>query len=314
MWYVGGMATSAAARRAYWRDRRKQADWSLDAQRDVKIAVLAAPLALWLAWGKNIWENVWIPTLSIIGAVLLFECIRYVWRFVVTGPREAHFESLKTIARLEKERDTASEAEGARNATQEAIADGERYMREWKARMFAPPTRVEHIHRVAREQQRPTGPKAIVRCECSSETAILHVTNDGDLGTFYATIRVHGLVIGLSGDEFVRWSHSNAVKITIPRGVTFRADLAQLEWNGAMARWRLFGATEHGRVDASASYASCATSSPIAKAADLVVSGEVIAEPDLPSGPVPYRIVLSAFGCESQDDSTTPPASQPQGP
>lgn len=160
-----------------------------------------------------------------------------------------------------------------------------------------------HIEGGVRFENAPpvTESTATVSCLEQGQAAILCVKNDGALAQFYATLRVAGPVYGLKGSEFARWTHSDAVKVTIPRGVEFRAKLAELEWDSdaRFARWRIFGVTQSGMVDdARAQWSSCATSEPLVRAPDLVVSGQVIAEPDLRGGPKPYRVVLQAFGVE----------------
>ena len=98
---------SSSIRRDYWRNRVKEADWSLDFRRDGVIAVLASLAALVVAHGKDAWENAWIPLLSAIIAITIYESCRFVWRFVVTVPLRTHLAGLEVIASVERERDQA---------------------------------------------------------------------------------------------------------------------------------------------------------------------------------------------------------------
>jgi hypothetical protein len=141
------------------------------------------------------------------------------------------------------------------------------------------------------------GINAAVSLSYEHNDLFLCVLNTGPAADFYATIRVPEGVRGLTGSEFARWTHTNTVKTQIPRGGQFRAKLAHLEWRDGMAQWHVLGVSEAaGVVEAQAHYSSCVVSEPLIKAPDLIVSGDVFAEPDLREGPIPYQLALGAFG------------------
>lgn len=96
-------------RLAYWRERTRQAGWSLSASRDLKVAVITFLVSLWLTGLRNFWSNVWIPFVSAFVAILIYETCRFAWRFVVTVPMDSHFEHLSNIEALEKRFDARVE-------------------------------------------------------------------------------------------------------------------------------------------------------------------------------------------------------------
>lgn len=73
----------------YWRIRLRLAGWSFDLFRDSVIAVIAALLTWFVARRENwsIAEDVTVPACAAVLAVVMFEVIRFWWRFVFVAPR-----------------------------------------------------------------------------------------------------------------------------------------------------------------------------------------------------------------------------------
>jgi hypothetical protein len=266
--------------------------------------------------------------LGLVGVERLRDLIRFgtdTLLYADLGSRQTTWSPASWHDRTEQWKDHVFEALSECGATDEQVA----YIQDlgpFKARKFAGinddharlrerlAERIDRLRELERGWRAPAAtaqtnaskrPSASVWCACEDQSAYLCVRNDGDMGVFYATLGVvGGPTFGLDGSEFVAWTHAIETKTVIPKGVTFKAKLATLEWTGAhgFAQWKFLGRNATGAiVNARAMYSSCATSVPITRAPTLTVSGIVMAEPDLDSGPVSYRIALTAFGCMDHD-------------
>ena len=89
---------------AYLRDRRAHSG-GIRIKRDSVIGLLGALLG-WLM-GLAAVPGAVRAAIGAVLAVVMYEVGNYVFQFVWVAPREMHFEALRTITRLEAERDTA---------------------------------------------------------------------------------------------------------------------------------------------------------------------------------------------------------------
>jgi hypothetical protein len=111
---------------AYERERRRIAVSEADFRRDAFILVLTVAVAYYFTRGNNAWENVWLPLLSGIGGVAIFEVLRFAYRYVWTAPQGIHADQLTATARAERawsqERDVVL---NTANTAQQANATGD---------------------------------------------------------------------------------------------------------------------------------------------------------------------------------------------
>jgi hypothetical protein len=95
---------------------------------------------------------------------------------------------------------------------------------------------------------------------------------------------------------FAKWEHTDAVRSWIAKGQTCRLQIARMDSKALCNQWVILAVLSGGNVTAiPAIYSSCAVSEPIVRAPDILVSGQIIAEPDLENGVQQFSIVLRAF-------------------
>ncbi len=153
------------------------------------------------------------------------------------------------------------------------------------------------LHRIAAVSV--ADPKAVVHVQCSGRQASVLVTNEGSLAEFYGVFSIEGMVgANRQTGLFCRWEHTDSPKAKIARGQTCRIILADLIWSHpiATAQWNIRTTTDNGApANIEAIYSSSATTVPICRAPDILLTGAIIAEPDLVNGIQPFRVVLKAF-------------------
>ena len=161
------------------------------------------------------------------------------------------------------------------------------------------------VHGERREigsEPKVTEPTATVRFECDSNRAAMVIRNDGSIADFWGTLRIAGAVRNYwNADLFCRWSHTPSARARIARGQECRIILAErrLE-NGASAafgfsQWYILGLHHDRVVTIESLYSSTPLSDPPTIADDIVLTGHVIADPDLAEGIRPFRVILRAF-------------------
>jgi hypothetical protein len=144
-----------------------------------------------------------------------------------------------------------------------------------------------------------TGPVAHIAFMKDARGAFVEVTNAGLGAHFHAPIEIHGAIRGKGKDVFAKWAHTGEVRAWIAKGQTCRLEIARLKWNAGgfyTSTW-IIPTVASGNVveEVESLYSSCPVSEPIIRADDIIVSGLVIAEPDLENGIQPFRVILRAF-------------------
>lgn len=91
----------------YKRERRERWEWSPDVWRDCAIAVLTGIVALIQVHGQNVFENVKVPIISAVVAVVGYEICRCLWNFFVVTPRDMYCEVQESSEKAKSERDEA---------------------------------------------------------------------------------------------------------------------------------------------------------------------------------------------------------------
>jgi len=147
----------------------------------------------------------------------------------------------------------------------------------------------------------PSGSNATItgRVDDTRKVSLL-VTNLGQAAEFYAVFSLSGPIPQekrFSG----RWEHTHSTKTVIAKGETRCLILANMMHRNNFQQWQIFAIGETGPLYIQATQSSCATSTPIAKASDIVISGELVAVPDLVNGIQPFKVVLHAFDAEYVD-------------
>lgn len=144
-----------------------------------------------------------------------------------------------------------------------------------------------------------TGPVAHIAFMKDARGAFVEVTNAGLGAHFHTPIEIQGLIRGNGKDVFAKWTHTDGVRAWIAKGQTCRLEIARLKWraDGLYTCTWIIPTLASGNVvrEVESLNSSCPVSAPIARADDIVVSGWVIAEPDLKNGIQPFRVVLQAF-------------------
>jgi len=138
------------------------------------------------------------------------------------------------------------------------------------------------------------GPSASVKAEAE----VIEITNDGDGAYFSVPIEIRGAINGNGKDVFAKWAHTGEVRAWIAKGQTCRLDIARLKWSaGSVTSTWIIPTVAPGNVVRAVEsfYSSCAVSKPIIRAEDIVISGMVVAEPDLQNGIQRFQVVLRAF-------------------
>ena len=62
---------------AYWRERRRRSDWSLDYWRDTMIALIAGPIAWAMTDYRELWGNVGVPLAAALASIAIYETGRF---------------------------------------------------------------------------------------------------------------------------------------------------------------------------------------------------------------------------------------------
>ncbi|MGA8145652.1 MAG: hypothetical protein WB987_17335 [Candidatus Acidiferrales bacterium] len=137
-----------------------------------------------------------------------------------------------------------------------------------------------------------SGPSACIKADAE----FIDITNEGAGAHFYVPIQIDGMVNGQKSGIFARWEHTNSARSWIAKGQTCRLQLARMERKALCNQWVILAVLSDDSVlDIPATYSSCAVSEPITKAPDIVVTGQVVAEPDLENGVQWFGVTLRAF-------------------
>jgi hypothetical protein len=144
----------------------------------------------------------------------------------------------------------------------------------------------------------PQGPMATVKGSVGDTRKVsILVTNKGQAADFYAVFSISGQ-IAPEQELFALWEHTDSIKTTIAKGQTRRIILANMMHRNQLQTWQICATSETGHRFVQAPQHSCAVSTPIARAADIIITGQVVAEPDLVNGIQPFKVVLHAFEAE----------------
>jgi hypothetical protein len=148
----------------------------------------------------------------------------------------------------------------------------------------------------------------VLRYDNRRNQLYLLVANQGPQSEFYGVFDIVGAVqTDRQTRLFCNWSHTSAIRTKIARGEACEIFLAELKWDNlkmSTARWEIYTATEDGPRTIAAIYSSMA-SPQIHRAEDIVLRGQIFADPDLPHGPMSFRVVLKAFGAAIGDEKET---------
>lgn len=159
--------------------------------------------------------------------------------------------------------------------------------------------RVERDLELSRKPEIPDVPFAKVSLAGTNNAPQVQVTNTGAGAHFYARLEINGPVTGQKRDIFAKWAHTDTVKARIARGDTCRLDIARLDWSRGRetCQWKVIAVRkDHDVVELPALYSSCAVSTPLIRADDIIVAVSIISEPDLENGIQEQPVVLKAFG------------------
>jgi hypothetical protein len=135
----------------------------------------------------------------------------------------------------------------------------------------------------------------------------LLVLNSGPQADFYGVFNVPSTISANRPSRLnCRWSHTEAVRMRLARGETAEIFLAELKWqfvgNTSTASWEIYATSESGPRTITAPNASMATPE-IHRADDIVLSGQIFTDPETRDGPLPFRVVLTAFGPKFLEES-----------
>jgi len=151
-----------------------------------------------------------------------------------------------------------------------------------------------HEHKAVEAIKR-AAPRAEVFVELRGLAVFLCVKNVGSGATFYATFRTNDH--RRSDSDYVRWTNTTDVKTTIARGVYCEAKLAEFRFDATRQWWHYYVTRESGpAMDNLDSHFSVPSAIPPQMARPVVLSGQVISEPDMLDGPVPYEYALEPLG------------------
>jgi hypothetical protein len=113
---------------------------------------------------------------------------------------------------------------------------------------------------------------------------------------------VTGLTEAEPGETFCcKWQHTYSKRTKIPEGLGFWILLAARDTDSfGTTRWEISAVkeSERGRDKAvfiSATQSSNEISTPVARAADVVIEGSIVTNPDATNGVQKFRIILKAF-------------------
>jgi hypothetical protein len=145
-------------------------------------------------------------------------------------------------------------------------------------------------------------PRATLSWEYKNNILSVIATNQGVLAEFHGIFDVIGPVNAKRPTElFCKWSHSDFVNTRIANGGSRRIDLAELKFDGMTHTWEIYTTTETGEpLNIRAHYSSCAISTPITEAPEIIINGRLVAIPDAENGVQPFRFVLQPFGVKAE--------------
>jgi TIR domain len=140
----------------------------------------------------------------------------------------------------------------------------------------------------------------------NSNQLYLLILNSGPQADSHGVFSVLGLVSANGSARLnCRWTHTHAVRARLARGESAEIFLAELKWqfvgNGSAARWEIYAASESGPRTLSALNASMATPE-VHRAADIVLSGQIFADPETAEGPMRFKVILAPFGPKFNDE------------
>lgn len=142
----------------------------------------------------------------------------------------------------------------------------------------------------------------VLKWDSSRAQVHLLVSNQDPQAEFYGIFDIAGPV---SADRqsrlFCKWAHTASVRTKIARGQTCEIFLAELKWDtqgsASTARWEIYAVSESGPRTITPLHSSMALPE-VHPAEDIVLTGRIFADPDLPLGPLPFRVILKPFGPE----------------
>ena len=173
---------------------------------------------------------------------------------------------------------------------------------------YDPATLTAHIRHgdrqeVVKSTEAATGPVAVVSLLCDRDRAELRVRNDGPVADFWGTLRIKGDVRRFvdTTNLLCRWPHTASVRTRIARGQECRIILAEnvrvrdIGPTYGCSMWHIYGWSGDRLVIVESLWSSTPFSRPPAEAPDIILEGEIVADPDLQNGLQPFRVVLRAF-------------------
>jgi hypothetical protein len=107
---------------AYFRERRVRSG-GLALGRDILVGLAGAALGLFAPDGSTRAEQSLFAAAGAVVSIVLVECGLYVWRFVWAAPKQMHFDALRAIERIERERDEARANQFSRSAGQTGLSE-----------------------------------------------------------------------------------------------------------------------------------------------------------------------------------------------
>lgn len=155
----------------------------------------------------------------------------------------------------------------------------------------------------ALERARTARPSARVRFEYDNKAqhALLHVTNHGANGTFWAPLTINGALSSrLDEPVCAKWEHTDQPKTSIAKGQTCTLCLARLDLTTfPFAQWQLYATSEdRGPTVLRAMHTSVLGGAPDAHARTIILEVSPLSAPDSVDGIRTYKIALQAFDAE----------------
>ena len=140
----------------------------------------------------------------------------------------------------------------------------------------------------------------------SSNQVQLLILNPGPQADFYGVFYISGEVSKSRSSRLnCKWSHTDTIRTKLARGETGEIFLAELKWDNSRtmstATWEIYATSDSGARTIKAAQSSMAIPQ-VHRSSDILLSGQVFADPDLPDGPIPFRVVLTAFGPKLQEE------------
>jgi ABC-type Fe3+-hydroxamate transport system, periplasmic component len=171
--------------RAYLRERRGHSG-GLEIRRDAIVAVVGAGLGFLVPERLTLVHPALVSLVSAVLAVVIFEGAAYIWRFVWIAPRKMHFDSLKSIDRLELERNEAYQRrdEALKNAEKRRATESERDT--LKAELSSA--------KLALVKATDLQPRIISAFRREGNEIFLDVSNSGSAGEFWAEVSARGSI------------------------------------------------------------------------------------------------------------------------